>query len=34
MKKIIAALLSCVLYAPVGLAMEPFVVKDIRVDGL
>lgn len=34
MKKLLAALLLCVLHAPVGLAMEPFVVKDIRVDGL
>jgi len=34
MKKLLAALLLCVLRAPVGLAMEPFVVKDIRVDGL
>jgi len=34
MKKIIAALLWCVLYVPVSLALEPFVVKDIRVDGL
>ena len=34
MKKIIAALLLCVLYVPVSLALEPFVVKDIRVDGL
>ncbi len=34
MKKIIAALVLCVLHVPVGLAMEPFVIKDIRVDGV
>jgi outer membrane protein insertion porin family len=34
MKKILAALLFCVFYASAGFAMEPFVVKDIRVEGL
>ncbi len=34
MNKLFAALLLCVLHAPVVMAMESFVVKDIRVDGL
>lgn len=34
MKQILAAFLSCVLFATASLAMEPFVVKDIRVEGL
>lgn len=34
MNKFLAALLLCVLHAPVIMAMESFVVKDIRVDGL
>jgi outer membrane protein insertion porin family len=34
MKKLLAALLLCVLHASVALAMEPFVIKDIRVDGV
>jgi outer membrane protein insertion porin family len=34
MKKLLAALLLCFLHASVALAMEPFVIKDIRVDGV
>ncbi len=34
MNKLLAALFLCVLHAPVAMAMESFVVKDIRVDGL
>jgi outer membrane protein insertion porin family len=34
MKKLLAAFLLCALHAPVALAMEPFVIKDIRVDGV
>jgi outer membrane protein insertion porin family len=34
MKRILAALLFLVLRIPVGQALEPFVVKDIRVEGL
>lgn len=34
MNKFLAALLLCVLHAPVVMAMESFVIKDIRVDGL
>ena len=34
MKNTFAALLFCAFYASAGFAMEPFVVKDIRVEGL
>jgi outer membrane protein insertion porin family len=34
MKRILAALILFVLQAPAGWALEPFVVKDIRVEGL
>ncbi|MHB8533865.1 MAG: outer membrane protein assembly factor BamA [Sulfuricaulis sp.] len=34
MKRILAALFFCVSYASAGWAMEPFLVKDIRVEGL
>ncbi len=34
MKIILAALFSCLFYASAGWAMEPFTVKDIRVEGL
>lgn len=34
MRNVVAALLVCALYAPLAAALEPFVIKDIRVEGL